>query len=61
VTLEQLVAASDVALYRAKRAGRNMAVLADGRLNDLAQTVAPVAVAPVAVAPAAVAEPQPVY
>jgi diguanylate cyclase (GGDEF)-like protein len=36
VTLEQLIAASDVALYRAKRSGRNTAVLADGRVNDLA-------------------------
>ncbi len=54
VTLEQLVAASDVALYRAKRGGRNTAVLADGRLSDptpSAPSTAPPSTAPPSTAP----------
>jgi diguanylate cyclase (GGDEF)-like protein len=41
VTLEQVVAASDVALYRAKRGGRNTAVVADGRLADPSPVASP--------------------
>lgn len=57
VTLEQVVAASDVALYRAKRGGRNTAVFADGRLADPSPRASPSVPVPVA----ATADPLPVH